>query len=185
MRRSPRHSARRLTAAFCLALAAAAVPASVPAAAAPADRVRAEGLLTRYSAAVPEGARARAQAVYDGARTHVRLQVWGLAPNTAYGAHAHTDPCGATGAAAGPHFQHVPDPRTPSTDPAYANPRNEVWLDLTTNAAGHGVAIARVDWQFSPERRAASVILHAEHTHTGPTDSGTAGARLACLTVPF
>ncbi len=110
------------------------------------------------------------QAVYDGAgRTHVRLQVWGLAPNTAYGAHAHTGPCGATGAGAGPHFQHVLDPRTPSTDPAYANPRNEVWLDLRTNAAGHGVAIARVDWQFRPSG-GPSRSSCAEHTHTGLTD---------------
>ncbi len=187
MHRSPRRSARRLTAAACLALVAAAVlPGASPAVAASAERVRAEGLLTRYSTALPEGARARVQAVYDGAgRTHVQLHVWGLAPNTEYGAHAHTKPCGETGLAAGPHFQNVLDPTTPSVDPAYANPRNEIWLDLRTNAAGSGVATTRVAWQFSPTRRASSVILHVEHTHTGPTDSGVAGARLGCLTVPF
>ena len=92
---------------------------------------------------------------------------------------------GASGAAAGPHFQNDVDPVTPSTDPAYANPANEIWLDFTTNAAGQGRAKSTVDWQFSPTRRAQSVIIHVEHTHTGPTDSGVAGARLACLTVPF
>ena len=178
---------RQLTAATLLSLAAAATAVSgSPAAAAPADRVRAEGLLVRYGNALPEGARARVQAVYDAAgRTTVTLQVWGLQPNTEYGAHAHTSACGATGADAGPHFQDELDPVTPSTDPAYANPRNEIWLDLTTNAAGHGVATTRVPWQFSPARRAQSVIIHVEHTHTGPHDSGFAGARLGCLTVPF
>lgn len=181
-------TAARRTAAVCLL--AAAVSASVagsPVAAAPAEQVRAEGPLVRYDTTlVPEDAYARVKAVYDGAgRTHVQLQVWGLAPDTEYGAHAHTNPCGATGAAAGPHFQHVQDPVTPSTDPAYANPENEIWLDLTTNAAGHGVATTVVPWQFSPTRRAQSVILHVEHTHTGPQDSGVAGARLACLSVPF
>ncbi len=49
------------------------------------------------------------------------------------------------------------------------------------------MAQTKVPWQFSPERRAGSVIIHAEHTHTGGLDgtAGTAGARLACLTVGF
>lgn len=76
-------------------------------------------------------------------------------------------------------------PVPPSTDPAYANPENEIGLDQTTNAAGHRVATTVVPWQFSPTRRAKSVILHVEHTHTGPQDSGVAGARLGCLSVPF
>jgi len=90
-----------------------------------------------------------------------------------------------TSAAAGPHFQNVLDPVVPSVDPAYANPTNEIWLDLTTNAAGHGIAQTKVPWQFSSTRRAESVIIHQEHTHTGPTDSGVAGERLACLDVRF
>lgn len=181
-------TARQITTAACLAISASAVlvAGGAPATAGPAGHVRAEGPLIRYSEALPEGARARVKAVYDGAgRTHVQLQVWGLAPNTEYGAHAHTNACGATGLAAGPHFQNVVDPVTPSTDPRYANPANEIWLDLTTNAAGHGVATTRVPWQFSPTRRAKSVIIHVEHTHTGPNDAGVAGARLGCLTVPF
>lgn len=122
----------------------------------------------------------------DGAgRTHVQLQVWGLAPDTEHGAHADTDACGATRSAAGPHVQNRVDPVSPSTDSAYANPTNEIWLDLTTNAAGHGVATTTVPWPFDSTRRAGSVIIHVEHTDTGRLDSGVAGARLGCLTVPF
>lgn len=171
-------------------VAAAAVTASALFLASPsiagADRIRAEGELTRYTSAVPADARARVSAVYTAAGDSiVTLHVWGMAPNTPYGAHAHVNPCGGTGPAAGPHFQNVVDPMTPSVDPAYANPTNEIWLDLTTDAEGDGVAQTKVPWQFSPTRRAHSVIIHREHTHTGPTDSGVAGARLACLTVGF
>ncbi|MEX2291304.1 MAG: superoxide dismutase [Mycobacteriales bacterium] len=181
-------SAHRLTTttALLLGVAATATVTGSPVAADPADRVVVEGPLVDYADSWDEDARARVQAVYDGAgRSTVQLHVWGLAPDTDYGAHAHTNPCGAAGADAGPHFQHEPDPVSPSTDPEYANPSNEIWLDLTTNSAGHGVATTRVPWQFSQTRRARSVILHVEHTHTGPQDSGVAGARLGCLDVPF
>jgi Cu-Zn family superoxide dismutase len=151
-----------------------------------ADRIRNEGPLVTYSNTIPAGATARVQAVYDASgSTLVTLHVWGLLPNTNYGAHAHQNPCGLLGSAAGPHFQNVPDPVIPSVNPAYANPSNEIWLDLTTDQDGNGSAQTRVDWQFQPDRRAHSVIIHIEHTHTGPTDSGVAGARLACLTVDF
>lgn len=147
---------------------------------------RTSGSLISYSPAVPAGATARVQSVETGSvRTITTLRVSGLAPNTEYGAHAHVNPCGATGAAAGPHFQNVIDPVSPSTNPTYANPANEIWLDLTTDAAGEGHAKSKVNWQFSSTRRPQSVIIHAEHTRTGPTDSGVAGPRLACLTVPF
>jgi superoxide dismutase, Cu-Zn family len=151
-----------------------------------AQHVRAAGELIRYSALIPQGAQARVDAVYDAHGTSiVVLHVMGLAPNTAYGAHAHANACGPRGADAGPHYQHVPDPHQPSTDPAYANPQNEIWLDFDTDGDGAGTAVARVAWQFSVDRRPHSVIIHAEQTHTGPDDSGTAGARLACLTVDF
>ncbi|MBA2446158.1 MAG: superoxide dismutase family protein [Nocardioidaceae bacterium] len=152
-----------------------------------ADRIRAEGELIRYdTAAVPEGARARVQAVYTSAGDSiVTLHVWDLRPNTDYGAHAHVNPCGTTGLDAGSHFQNDIDSVQPSTNPAYANPANEIWLDLTTGGDGNGVAQTKVPWQFSPARRANSVVIHVEHTHTGQTDSGVAGARLACVTVGF
>jgi Cu-Zn family superoxide dismutase len=151
-----------------------------------AQHARATGELIRYSTAVPSGAQARIAAVYNSSGDSiVMLHVKGLAPDTAYGAHAHVNSCGATGAAAGPHYQHIPDPHTPSTNPAYANPRNEIWLDFETDAEGNGDAKAKLGWQFSPDRRPGSIIIHAERTHTGPDDSGTAGSRLACLTVDF
>ena len=142
--------------------------------------------MTVYSAAVPAGATGEVKAVYNSAGdTIVTLHVRGLKPRTAYGAHAHVDSCGLDGAAAGPHFQNVVDPVLPSVDPAYANPSNEIWLDLTTDAAGNGVAHAKVSWQFSPDRKARSVILHEQHTSKAPGSAGTAGARLACLDVGF
>lgn len=33
-----------------------------------------------------------------------------------------------------------PHPQEPSTNPEYANPRNEVWLDIRTGAAGAWIA---------------------------------------------
>ncbi len=117
----------------------------------------------------------------------VTLSVTGLAPSRTYGAHAHTAPCGPSGLAAGPHWQLADDPVSPSTDPAYANPRNEVWLDVTTDAAGNGTSRAVLDVAFPDGDQPASVIIHERRTSTGHGDgsAGTAGARLACLTVPF
>ena len=153
-----------------------------------ADRVRAEGQLVRYGDGdhVPAGATARVQAVYNAAGDSiVTLHVRGLLPNHEYGAHAHKAACGPTNPLdAGGHFQNVVGS---PTDPAFANPVNEIWLDFTTDSEGNGAAQTVVPWQFSPTRRAGSVMIHAEHTHTGGQDgtAGNAGARLACLTVGF
>lgn len=166
------------------AVLVAALPV-VPAQAA-ADRVRAEGPLTTYSPSVPAGATARVQAVATASgQTVVTLHVRGLAPRTTYGAHAHVNPCGATGAAAGPHYQDAVAPPGHAADVAFANPDNEVWLDLTTDDEGNGAAQTVVGWQFRPGG-ANSVVVHAQPTASGPDGSaGTAGARLACLTVGF
>jgi Cu-Zn family superoxide dismutase len=151
-----------------------------------ADRVRAEGAPVSYdSTLVPEGAWARVQELRTpNEATIVTLHVRGLLPNTSYGAHAHVNACGSTGAAAGPHYQNVPAPAGHATDPVYANPYNEVWLDLTTDGEGNGSAQTRVGWWFR-SGGANSVILHVEHTHTEPGAAGTAGRRLGCLTVGF
>jgi Cu-Zn family superoxide dismutase len=114
----------------------------------------------------------------------VLLSVQGLLPQRQYGAHVHVKACGPNPADSGPHFQNVPDPVQPSVDPKYANSHNEVWLDLTTDRTGNGVAFARVPWGFGA-RRAGSVVVHATHTHTDPGHAGTAGARLACLNAEF
>jgi len=72
----------------------------------------------------------------------------------------------------------------PSVNPAYANPRNEIWLDFTTDKDGNASATSTVAWQFS-RTLPGSVVLHSEHTHTQPGRAGTAGDRLACVNVDF
>ncbi|WP_370969421.1 superoxide dismutase [Amycolatopsis sp. cg9] len=186
----------RLLPAFAAAAALAAlVPGTASAATSPVHVTTAHGTFTAYAPSA-HAVTYRPDLVPDGARAHVfglsaahagtttTLVVTGLLPGHAYGAHAHAQPCGATGDAAGPHFQHVPDPVKPSTDPAYANPRNEIWLDFTTDRLGTGFARSTVDWTFGA-RRPESVVVHETHTHTDPGHAGTAGARLACLDVDF
>jgi Cu-Zn family superoxide dismutase len=140
---------------------------------------------------VPVGAQIVVRAVkLTHQRTLIQLRVRGMLPGETYGAHVHYLACGATGAAAGAHYQNVPDPilagseTVSSTDPAYANPTNEVWLDFVTDATGEGVAQTVVDWHFRPTAPGTtrSVILHINPTSTGGTvPPGNAGARLACL----
>jgi hypothetical protein len=115
--------------------------------------------------------------------------VIGLLPDRGYAAHARARPCGPTGAVAGRHYQNEVDPAAtpeqPSTDPDFANPRNEIWLDLRTDGDGNAVAGNEVPCVFS-DRAPASVVIHqAEATATGPGDAGSAGRRVACLNVPF
>ena len=141
--------------------------------------------VTYDPARVPAGAGVTVSTRSTPGVTVTTLQVRGLLPNTVYGAHAHVKPCGATGDAAGPHFQYAQDPVTPSVDPAYANPRNEIWLDLTTDAEGNGRATSTNGWVFPADRRAHSVVLHDMATMTAPGTAGTAGARAACVTVKF
>jgi superoxide dismutase, Cu-Zn family len=133
---------------------------------------------------VPDGSKVLvAENVYDGATT-VTLNVRGLVPNRAYGAHAHAMPCGPTGEAAGPHFQHTPDPVKPSVDPAFANSSNEIWLDFKTDAQGNATTASTVPWVFT-NAKAASVVIHADPTQTTPGKAGTAGARVGCVSVGF
>ncbi|SNQ50675.1 Superoxide dismutase [Frankia canadensis] len=119
-----------------------------------------------------------------GPRTVVGLAVHGLAPTHTFGAHVHQKACGASGADAGPHYQNVSDPTQPSVDPTFANPRNEVWLDLTTDAAGSAVAFAVVNWDFRPGG-AHSVVIHEHATASAAGQAGMAGDRLACVNVPL
>ena len=183
---------RRVVAAAVVALTGLTVYGLSDAVPAQADaaRVRAEGVFGvdgeafTYNTAVPVGARARVQAIYTGGgQSVVTLHVWGLQPNRHYGAHAHQNPCGALSSDAGAHFQHVIGG---ATDPAFANPDNEIWLDLSTDGDGNGSAQAVVDWQFGVDRRAGSVVIHDRHTtHGVPGSAGTAGPRHGCLTVRF
>ncbi|MDX3640343.1 superoxide dismutase family protein [Streptomyces sp. MB09-02B] len=116
--------------------------------------------------------------------TRIELRLRDLAASRVYGAHVHTKPCGELPADAGPHYQDELDPKQPSVDPAYANPDNEVWLDVRTNEDGSARSIAVVDWRFR-DGGARSVVLHAAATSTHEGHAGTAGARLACVNVPF
>ena len=150
---------------------------------------RATTAVTYNPALAPEGATIEVGVDARGGSTEVRLDVDGLLPSRGYAAHAHVNPCGPTGDVAGPHFQNQVDPAAapgkPSTDPAYANPQNEIWLDLRTDGAGDGGSRVEVPFTFT-DRAPASVVIHeAETTGTAPGQAGSAGARLACITVPF
>jgi Cu-Zn family superoxide dismutase len=183
--------------------AATATPATTVASAEPAgtaeesDTPVAEGVLapperagdafTYNPALAPEGAEISVYTDTDGGTTAVRLEVAGLLPGRGYAAHAHVNACGPTGDAAGPHFQNQLDPAAapgrPSTDPAFANPQNEIWLDLRTDGEGDGESTAEMPFVFA-DRAPASVVIHeAEVTATTPGQAGSAGARLACLTI--
>ena len=166
-------------------VAAAGLAAAGPALAG-AGHASSDGMLVRHGTAIPEGATATVKAVYPSSgKSTVMLHVRGLLPNTKYGAHAHNNSCGLDPLASGGHFQYLVAPIGKTTDPAYANSRNEIWLDFTTNAAGNGVAKAVVPWQFAADRRAKSVVIHQQHTSTAPGSAGTAGPRLACINVGF
>jgi Cu-Zn family superoxide dismutase len=142
--------------------------------------------ITYDPALVPPGATAAVAITETGSSSRVQLVVTGLRPNRGYGAHLHTKPCGPTGDDAGPHFQHRHDPSAspshPSVNPSYANAQNEVWLDVKTDAGGKASAVATHPFPLDPSPR--SLIIHAKPTSTGPGEAGTAGARLACLTLP-
>lgn len=144
---------------------------------------------------IPVGARIVVKAIKIAHhKTLIKLRVRGLLAGETYGAHVHYLACGATGAAAGAHYQNIPDPAVAgsqtvsSIDPFYANSDNEVWLDFVTNAKGKGRAHAVVDWRFRPTAPGTtrSVILHIDPTSTGGTvPPGNAGARLGCLNANF
>ena len=67
--------------------------------------------------------------------------VSGMLPHRGYAAHAHANACGDK---PGTHYQNRVDaaatPARAITNPEYANPRNEVWLDIRTAAAGSRIA---------------------------------------------
>ncbi|WP_447007674.1 superoxide dismutase [Saccharothrix isguenensis] len=139
--------------------------------------------------AAPTGARLELEVSEGEGTTTVRLTAELLQPDRGYAVHAHTEPCGLTGSDAGPHYQHEVDPAAtperPSVDPAYANPRNEIWLDLTTDGQGNGSAETTVPFAFG-DRVPASIVLHEEpKTSTEQGRAGSAGGRVACFTAPF
>ncbi|RSM80974.1 superoxide dismutase [Kibdelosporangium aridum] len=140
-----------------------------------------------YNPAAPPGAEVTAEVVPARDSTTVELTANGLQPDRGYAVHAHTNHCGTTGEAAGPHFQNRVDPAAtpdkPSVDPAYANPNNEIWLDLRTDSQGSATARTTVPFTFT-DRTPASLVVHDKPTTaTSPGQAGTAGGRLACFTL--
>ena len=162
-----------------------AVAVAAPARSAGATRVDAAGPVTTYALPngapnpVAAGATARVHAVFPpNGKSVVTLVVDGFPAATAFGAHVHKSACGATDPlASGGHYQHVP---------GTVSEAEEIWLDFTTDATGHGEATAVVTWQptrdLAHPEGANSVVIHRDVT--APT-TGAAGPRLACLTVPF
>jgi Cu-Zn family superoxide dismutase len=159
--------------------------------------LRGEGVLTAPAASsradtynpelAPLGARLAVTMTPSGGSTTVELTVSGMLPNRGYAAHAHTNACNVDPASAGPHYQNRIDPaatqQTPSTNPEFANPTNEIWLDFRTNGSGSSSMRTTVPFVFT-ERGPGSVVVHeAMQTATGPGQAGTAGARIACLTL--
>jgi superoxide dismutase, Cu-Zn family len=134
---------------------------------------------------VPAGARGAVQSRSGEGTTTVMLAVRGLEKHRVYGAHVHTQPCGEQPDDAGPHFQYSADPVQPSTDPTFANSQNEIWLDLTTDETGAGSTESTVAWTFPDDRRPKSVVVHADQTSSEPGEAGTAGGRVACVSVDF
>ncbi|MEV4709122.1 superoxide dismutase family protein [Actinoplanes sp. NPDC049316] len=139
--------------------------------------------ITYDPAVVPPGATAEVTIDTTNQGVRVRLSVTGMVPRRAYGAHLHTGSCTSVPDDAGPHYQHDIAPSKPSADPVYANPHNEVWLDFTADVRGAATVTSAQDWTFDPARPPRSLVVHAERTRTGK-DAGTAGPRVACLTLP-
>ncbi|WP_368680822.1 superoxide dismutase family protein (plasmid) [Rhodococcus opacus] len=138
--------------------------------------------------AVPVGSSVDVESQKGDGRTTVTFHATGLAPNRDFGVHVHQQRCGPQPADSGPHYQNDVDPAAtpdkPSSDPAYANPQNEIWLDVTTDQAGNAQSLTTVDWEFRADE-AKSVVLHAQRTMTGPGRAGMAGDRLACIDEDF
>lgn len=143
--------------------------------------------LTYTPAAAPTGASLRVETVRAAGSTTATVTAARLLPNRGYAVHLHAKPCGPTGNDAGPHYQNRVDPAAtptkPSSDPAYANPQNEFWLDLRTDGTGAGTASTTVPFGLTDRAPASLVVHEKEMTATAPGQAGTAGGRLACLNV--
>ncbi|MGH3550310.1 MAG: superoxide dismutase [Pseudonocardiaceae bacterium] len=143
--------------------------------------------MTYNTALAPVGSRLNVVFNPSDETTNAQLTVSGLLPNRGYAVHAHTNACATDPAVDGPHYQNRVDPtatpQKPSTNPEYANPSNEIWLDVRTDATGSGTSRASVPFVFT-DRGPGSIVVHeGMQTETGPGQAGTAGARIACLTL--
>ena len=126
-----------------------------------------------------------------GDSTTAELTVSGLQPNRGYAVQADVNACSPNPAAEGPPYQNRIDPTVnptsvspqKSTNPEYANPSNEIWLDVRTDATGAGTSRTTVPFVFT-DRGPGSIVLHdAEQTATAPGQAGQAGTRIACVSL--
>ncbi len=133
---------------------------------------------TRRSGTSGQNDQGPIMAYADGEGTSAVLVITGLDPSSAgktYGAHVHSGPCvGGQPAAAGPHY-NIEGPTGPP------DPDHEVWLDFTVLPGGVAYSQTAVPFVI-PSGAAQSVVIHEKATDP---NTGAAGARLACLPVPF
>jgi superoxide dismutase, Cu-Zn family len=87
----------------------------------------------------------------------------------------HVKPCGRDPLASGGHYSD------PEADPSVPLHEREIWLDFTVDENGNGHAKAKRRFAIA-EGAASCIVIHAMPTNP---DTGMAGARLACTTVPF
>jgi len=120
----------------------------------------------------------RTSAADGGAGMEVTLMVSGLPNNRDFGSHVHKAECDM--GMAGGHYQHTPAPDGGATNPTFANPDNEVWLDFMTSGTGTATSTASVDF-VPPAGSANAIIVHDRKTG----DGGVAGPKLACLPFAF
>jgi Cu-Zn family superoxide dismutase len=143
--------------------------------------------VTYNPALVPVGSRLAVTMTPSSTSTDVEATASGLVPNRSYALQGHTNACSDNPDFAGPPYQNRIDPaatsRKPSTNPEYANPSNEILLDLRTDAAGSGTSRVTVPFVFTDRGPGSMVVHEAQETATGPGQTGEAGARLACLTL--
>ena len=140
--------------------------------------------ITYNPALAPFGAALTAAVVPTSEGSTAEFTVLGLLPNRSYAVYAYTKPCGVTADAAGARFQYHPDPATSaqalSTNPEYANPENEIWLDVRTDTAGAGTSHTTVPFVLT-DRVPRSMVVHDKPIEPG--QAGTKASRIACLTL--
>jgi len=122
-------------------------------------------------------ATAAAEAYQVGDKLRLLLAVRGFPYERTFGSHLHRLECDDT--KAGGHYQHMPFPEGGmATDPDYANPTNEAWLDFTTDDRGSADSEVTLDW-LPRAGEAKSIIIHDRASGEG----GVSGAKLACLPI--
>jgi Cu-Zn family superoxide dismutase len=147
---------------------------------------------TYNPALAPPGAHLTVVMAPSGESTNAQLTVSGFLPNRGYAAHANVNACSPNPAAEGPLYQNSVDPAVnptsitgeSSTNPGYANPRNEIWLDVHTDAAGSGTSRTTVPFVFTDRGPGSIVVDDAPDTPTALAQAAKGGvARIACLSL--